>query len=78
MPQRMAIRLAATHAIREAMEVGTFAYGTAGSTAIFSGSPFERRFRDLHAIGQQVQGRKSHYETVGRFLLGLEADGPFV
>ena len=76
--QRMTIRLAATHAIQQAVQVGDFAYEAAGSGAIFASNPFERRFRDLHAIAQQLQGRKSHFQTVGKFLLGLDGDFPFV
>jgi alkylation response protein AidB-like acyl-CoA dehydrogenase len=76
--QRVQIRLAATHAIHEAREVAGWAYHTAGSGAIFEGGAFERRFRDLHAVTQQVQGRHAHYETVGRFLLGLDPASPFV
>jgi len=75
--QRMDLRLAATQAIREARAVGEIAFEAAGATAIFAANPFECRFRDLHAIGQQVQGRASHYETVGRFLLGSEDEGAF-
>ncbi len=76
--QRMALRLAATHTIQEAVQVGNFAYGAAGSDAIFAERPFERRFRDLHAIAQQVQGRSSHYETAGKHLLGHDVRGPFL
>ena len=68
---RAMIRLAATSAIRRAREVGDWAYAEAGATAIFEAQPFERRFRDLHAAAQQVQGRASHLEEVGRHLLGL-------
>ena len=68
---RAAIRLAATSAIHRAREVGDWAYAEAGATAIFESQPFERRFRDLHAASQQVQGRAAHLETVGRHLLGL-------
>jgi alkylation response protein AidB-like acyl-CoA dehydrogenase len=69
---RAAIRLASTSAIRRAREVGDWAYAEAGATAIFESQPFERRFRDLHAAGQQVQGRATHLEEVGKHLLGLE------
>jgi alkylation response protein AidB-like acyl-CoA dehydrogenase len=72
--QRMQIRLQSTWAIHQAKEVGDFAYHAAGATAIFDGNPFERRFRDLHTVTQQLQGREAHYETVGQFLVGLEAD----
>jgi indole-3-acetate monooxygenase len=71
---RMAMRLAATHTLREAKVVGDAAYGSAGATAIFISNAFERRFRDMNAVAQQVQARRAHYETVGKFLLGLEAD----
>ena len=76
--QRMRMRLASTHAIHAAREAGSFAYEAAGATAIFAANPFERRFRDLHAITQQLQGRASHFETVGQHLLGLEADTSFL
>lgn len=72
MDHRAAIRLASTSAIQRAREVGDWAYAEAGATAIFESQPFERRFRDLHAAGQQVQGRATHLEAVGQHLLGLE------
>jgi len=75
---RVSLRLATTHAIQQAMQVGDFAYEAAGATAIFTANPFERRFRDLHAITQQIQGRKSHYQTAGKFLLGLDPDLAFI
>jgi hypothetical protein len=50
----------------------------AGGTAIFTSGPFDRRFRDIHAVTQQVQGRQAHFETVGQFLLGLEPDTMFL
>ena len=76
--QRMQIRLQSTWAIHQAKEVGDMAYHAAGATAIFDNGPFERRFRDLHTVTQQLQGRESHYETVGQFLLGLDADTSWV
>ncbi len=72
--QRMAIRLASTFAIHQAREVVDTAYHAAGATAIFEANPFERRFRDVHTVSQQLQGRQEHYETVGQYLLGLEPD----
>jgi hypothetical protein len=32
----------------------------------------------VHTAAQQLQGRDVHYETVGRFLLGLEPDTAFL
>ncbi|MDP6345359.1 MAG: acyl-CoA dehydrogenase family protein [Alphaproteobacteria bacterium] len=72
--QRMRIRLAATHAIHEAKAVGDAAYELAGATAIFAGNAFERRFRDMHTVVQQLQGRRGHYQTVGAYLLGQPPD----
>jgi indole-3-acetate monooxygenase len=46
----------------------------AGGTAIFTSAPFERRFRDVNAVTQQVQSRSDHFEVVGRYLMGLEPD----
>jgi alkylation response protein AidB-like acyl-CoA dehydrogenase len=76
--QRMQIRLASTWAINEAEHVVSAAYRAAGSTAIFQNQAFERRFRDIHAVTQQVQGRPVHFETVGAHMLGLPTDSPFV
>lgn len=70
--QRVRIRLTASHAIQQAKEVVTFAYHAAGSTAIFMSGAFERRFRDMYALTQQMQGRQDHFESVGQFLLGLD------
>ena len=71
--QRMAIRQASTYAIHQAKEVVDVAYHEAGATAIFDTNPFERRFRDVNTVTQQVQGRRSHFETIGQHLLGAEA-----
>jgi alkylation response protein AidB-like acyl-CoA dehydrogenase len=70
--QQVTVRLASTHATHEAAFVVDTVYTLAGSNAIFQDRPFERRFRDVHAVTQQLQGRKAHYENVGAYLLGLE------
>jgi indole-3-acetate monooxygenase len=69
------IRLASTWAIHQAQEVVDTVYHAAGATAIFNSEPFERRFRDIHTVVQQYQGRQAHFETVGQVLLGLEPAG---
>lgn len=73
-PQRMRIRLMTTHGIHEAKAVGDAVYDLAGATAIFTSSIFERKFRDLHTVTQQVQGRKMNIQSVGSFLLGNAPD----
>ena len=50
----------------------TPAWQLAGANAIFTSGPFERRFRDIRTVMQQAQGRKSHLQDVGGYLLGLE------
>ena len=68
---RARVRLACTNAIQAAAEVADFAYKGAGVDAIFTGSPFERRFRDMHTLSQQIQARTAHFEQVGQILLGV-------
>jgi alkylation response protein AidB-like acyl-CoA dehydrogenase len=76
--QRVRIRQAASYASREGREVGTLVFHAAGAQAIFASGPWERRLRDLHTVSQQLQGRDDHFEAVGRFLLGLAPDSPFI
>ena len=70
------VRLACANAIHAAIEVADAVYKSAGVDAIFPGSPFERRFRDIHTLSQQIQSRSVHYEAVGQILLGNPPD-PF-
>ena len=78
MAQRARIRLATTHAINQATRVSEQVYRLAGSTSIFEDHAFERRFRDAYAVSQQVQGRHTNFETVGRHMLGLDIDTTFM
>ena len=75
--ERIAVRLSSTHAIREAARVVDIAYTLCGSGAIFESNPIQRRFQDVHAITQQIQGRPTHYDTAGQHFLGLDPDGIF-
>jgi indole-3-acetate monooxygenase len=76
--QRITIRMAATNAIHKAREAVDFAYNAAGATAIFENHPLERRFRDIHTVTQQLQGQLRHFETVGAWMMGVDADLTFV
>jgi alkylation response protein AidB-like acyl-CoA dehydrogenase len=76
--QRVQIRLASTYGIHQAKQVVDTVHHAAGSTAVFTSSAFERRFRDMHTVTQQLQGRQAHFETVGRYLLGLPPDQTFL
>jgi alkylation response protein AidB-like acyl-CoA dehydrogenase len=73
---RVALRLASTWTIHQAAAVVDAAYHMAGATAVFRANKFERRFRDMHAIAQQVQARDTHYEDVGKAILAADPGGP--
>src|SRR5262249_5540328 len=76
--QRVRIRAAGTSAIRSATAVANQLDEMAGTTAIFSDNLFQRRFRDAHTVSQHLQGRASHFETIGRHLLGDDEELRFV
>ena len=67
--QSALMRLASSHVIHEAGAVVQIAYQMAGSTAIFQAQAFERRFRDMHTVSQQLQARASHVQAAGQYLL---------
>ena len=71
---RITLRMASTNAIHRAREAVDFAYNAAGATAIFQSHPLERRFRDIHTVTQQLQGRLSHFETVGAWMMDVDTD----
>jgi alkylation response protein AidB-like acyl-CoA dehydrogenase len=75
---RARIRLGCAHAIGSAIEIADWVYKAAGTSAIFLGTPFERRFRDMHTLSQQIQSRDSHFEAVGRVLFNGDPDGTFL
>ena len=68
---RARVRLATTNAIIGAVDVADRIHKAAGVSAIFVGkSPFERRWRDIHTLSQQIQARDAHFEVVGQVMLG--------
>ena len=70
--QRARLRVAIAGAMEAARKVVDFAYRAAGTTAIFEGSAFERRFRDLHTLLAQGQAHLSNFEAAGQALFGIE------
>jgi alkylation response protein AidB-like acyl-CoA dehydrogenase len=72
--ERVALRVATTHAIRLAAEVVDAVYNAAGATAIYESHILQRYFQDMHVITQHIQARRAHYELVGRHWLGLAVD----
>jgi indole-3-acetate monooxygenase len=70
--QRAELRVAITSAMDQARKVVDFTFQAAGTNAIFEGSPFERRFRDLHTALAQGQAHLSNFESAGLALMGVE------
>src|SRR5215472_4219900 len=77
LPAQARVRLACTFAIQMAEQVADYAYKASGVDAIVVGTGFERRFRDMHTLSQQIQSRTAHFEAVGQILLGIDPPGPF-
>jgi alkylation response protein AidB-like acyl-CoA dehydrogenase len=75
---RVRVRLGCAHAIQAALDVADAVYRAAGTSAIFPGTPFERRFRDIHTLSQQTQSREAHFEAVGRAMFNGDPDGVFL
>jgi alkylation response protein AidB-like acyl-CoA dehydrogenase len=71
---RARLRLAAWHATTEAAAVVDLMYNAAGATAIYATHPLQRHFRDVHVATQHAMVAAPVATTVGRVLLGLDAD----
>jgi alkylation response protein AidB-like acyl-CoA dehydrogenase len=76
--QRARVRLGCSYAIQNAIEVADRVYKAAGTSAIFLGTRFERRFRDIHTLSQQIQSRDAHFEMVGRVMFKGDPDSTFM
>jgi indole-3-acetate monooxygenase len=76
--QRAALKLSGTYAVHQAKDVVDAVYHAAGATAIFVDNPFERRFRDVHTVIQQLQSQFANFEMVGQVLLGLPSPSKMI
>ena len=73
-PERAALRLAATHATTTSADVVDMAYGLGGGTSIYETSALQRHFRDVHAATQHMLVGPQTWELTGRVLLGLPTE----
>ncbi|MBW2281196.1 MAG: acyl-CoA dehydrogenase family protein [Deltaproteobacteria bacterium] len=72
--QRRDLRLATTHAVRSCASAVDLMYHVAGGTSVYSRSPLQRIFRDVHVATQHMMASRSTLELTGRLFLGLETD----
>ncbi len=71
---RLQARLAATHAGEQACAAVDLCYKAGGGSAVYSASPLQRCFRDVHTASAHVMVGTRVYETVGRHRFGLDID----
>ncbi len=72
--QRARIRSAATWIAATAASVVDAAYRAGGGTSIYSDSPLQRRFRDIHALTQHFLVKLDTLTTAGAVFAGAEVD----
>ena len=72
---RADLRLAAVNATWSAVDAVDRCYHAAGGSAIYSNSPLQRCFRDVHVTTQHVMVAQPVWELTGRVRLGMEVGG---
>ncbi|MDQ3470610.1 MAG: acyl-CoA dehydrogenase family protein, partial [Actinomycetota bacterium] len=71
---RAAIRLASVNATESAVAATDAAYTLAGGSSVYSSNVLQRCLRDVHMTTQHLMVAPKLHETLGRLLLGLEAN----
>ncbi|MBK7825522.1 acyl-CoA dehydrogenase family protein [Nannocystis sp.] len=71
---RALLRAAACHAASASASVVDHAYEAGGATSIYSGSPLQRCFRDVHVATQHIMVGPTSAILAGRVLLGVDGD----
>jgi alkylation response protein AidB-like acyl-CoA dehydrogenase len=75
---RVAMRLAAAHAVSSCVAVTDSAFTLAGGTAVYDTSVLGRCVRDSHVMTQHIMVAPKLHETLGRHLLGAEFDASMI
>jgi alkylation response protein AidB-like acyl-CoA dehydrogenase len=71
---RARIRLACVNAAEQAVRAADAAYTLGGGSSVFASNPLQRCLRDAHVATQHLQVAPKLHETLGKLLLGVEAD----
>ncbi len=71
---RLRARLAAAHIGGEMCRAVDLCYHAGGGTAVYSDSPLQRCFRDVHTAAAHIMVSPRSFETVGRQRFGLTID----
>jgi alkylation response protein AidB-like acyl-CoA dehydrogenase len=66
------LRMAATHNTWSAAAAVDLLYHAAGGSAIYTKSPLQRCFRDIHVATQHLMVAQPTWEAVGKVLLGMD------
>jgi alkylation response protein AidB-like acyl-CoA dehydrogenase len=75
---RVGIRLACVHAAAAAVAATDAAYTLAGGSSVYETNVLQRCLRDVHVTTQHLMVAPKLNETLGRLLLGLDADVQFL
>jgi indole-3-acetate monooxygenase len=78
MEARAHARLAASHAVANAVQAVDLMYVAAGASAAYTTCPLERAFRDIHVMTQHIGVHPRVMHSTGRVLFGLEPDTPLL
>ncbi len=69
---RAGMRLACTHAVTASTQAVDRAHSAAGASSIYSASPLDRYFRDVHSVAAHAFVRQTTMADGGQLLLGQE------
>ena len=69
---RAGMRLSCTHAVTASVQSVDRAHMAAGASSIYSASPLDRYFRDVHAVAAHAFVRQTTMADGGQLLLGQE------